>query len=154
MCHANATFYFSAEAEHIISPALVSNRGLLKSQIPSLHGICMQTEKHYKVDLFSVNRVINLRIFSICEEAGSKCSESMQLSLPFWAFHTPFSTACKLQLYNLGNIFLFFHFVCEEESLHTVQVMKTNNINKTSPSWRFITACPTTKNLHCTLFIL
>lgn len=50
--------------------------------MPSLLGICMQTEKQYKADLFNVNRVINRRRFSICEERGSKCSESVQLSPP------------------------------------------------------------------------
>lgn len=55
----------------------------LKAKFPPLLGICMQTEQRHKVDLFNVNRVINRRRFSVCEERGSKCPDPCSLHLLF-----------------------------------------------------------------------
>lgn len=69
---------------------------------PSSPGICMQTATQCKVDLFSVNRVINLRRFSICEERGAIKVLRIQISsdnaaAPFWGFFrlTSISSAYK-----------------------------------------------------------
>lgn len=111
---------------------------MFKSQIPSLHGICMQREKQYKVDLFSV---INLRRFSICENRRSKYRESMQLSLPttplpFGLSTTHPKTPCLQTLskkLRKRKIFSYFHFVSEEESLRAVQAMRSKRTKHLHP---------------------